>query len=157
MHDIVLRLPLLEAEHATTDDDERRAALEEEIGNARTAAEFGVRRAQVDFYAAFSEQDMDAMEAVWSTSDEGVRCVHPGMQSINGLDDVLQSWEALFAGDPFAVEPERVSIDICGSTALCSCVEKTPEGGKLEALNVYRREGGSWKMTLHMASPVFVQ
>ena len=58
------------------------------------------------------------------------------------------------AGASFAIEPENVRIDICGMTAICSCVERTPGGGRLEAINVYKREGGSWKMTLHQAGPV---
>ena len=81
----------------------------------------------------------------------------PGLLSIGGLDDIMASWEKLFEGEPFKIEPERTTIDVCGRTALCSCVEGTPRGGKLEALNVYRRDGGRWRMTVHMVSPVFVQ
>ena len=85
------------------------------------------------------------------------RCIHPGMESIHGLDDIMKSWSQVFQGEPFAIQPARVKIDIHGQTALCSCMEETPNGGQLEALNVYRREGGNWRMTLHMASPIVMR
>ena len=154
--DMVLRLPLMEAELAITTHEFRRQELEEAISNAKTAAEFGVRRAQVEFYDAFSNQNLEGMKAVWSHADD-VRCVHPGMESLNGIDDIMRSWAQVFQGEPFPIEPARVKIDICGATALCSCVEETQNGGKLEALNVYRREEGSWLMTLHMASPIVMR
>jgi hypothetical protein len=154
--DPVLRLPLMEAELATTKDSHRIQKLEDEISNAKTAAEFGVRRAQVEFYHAFSHQDLHGMKQVWSHGED-VRCVHPGMESIHGLDDIMISWSRVFQGEPLAIQPNRVKIDISGQTALCSCIEETPNGGQLEALNVYRREGGKWRMTLHMACPIVMR
>lgn len=154
--DPVLRLPLMEAELASTNDEQRKSELEEEISNAKTAAEFGVRRAQAEFYQAFAEQNVEAMKRVWSCGED-VRCVHPGMESLNGIDDVMKSWQQVFSGPAFPIEPSRVSLEICGKTAFCSCIEKTSNDGKLEALNIYRREGGSWKMTLHMASPIVMR
>jgi SnoaL-like domain len=174
--DPVLRLPLMEAELATlleenrnSDNDNmqrRQKELEEAIGHAKTAAEFGVRKAQLEFYDAFSKGDMAAMERVWSTRSH-VRCVHPGMVSLEGRDKVLASWRQIFlSGDDssssssssssFEIEPTRSRVEVHGLIAICSCVEKTQGGGSLEALNVYRREEGTWKMTLHMASPTVV-
>jgi len=146
----------MEAELASTNNEKRRKELEEEIANAKTAAEFGVRRSQVQFYDAFSAQDLDAMKRVWSDSED-VRCVHPGMECFHGVEDIMKSWSLVFQGEPFVIEPARVRIEICGRTALCSCIEETPNGGKLEALNVYRREDGNWRMTLHMASPIAIR
>lgn len=164
-NDPVLRLPLLESELSTMappgDDDEasesRRRELQEAIDDARTAAEFGVRRAQVNFYEAFSSGDLSAMEAAWS--DEGlVRCIHPGMSALEGKDLVMKSWTEIFSqGEKFSIEPSKVRLEVCGRTAIVSCIEETPNGGKLEALNIYRREGESWRMTLHMASPIILQ
>lgn len=161
--DPVLRLPLIESELSTMipSDDEasekRRQDLQEAVDNARTAAEFGVRRAQVKFYEAFSNGDYSAMEAVWS--DEAlVRCVHPGMSALEGKDKVMKSWAQIFSqGEPFSIEPSRVHVQVSGRTAVVSCIEETPNGGNLEALNIYRREESSWRMTLHMASPIILQ
>jgi len=168
--DPVLRLPLMEAELAAriTDGDHPSAsaveALRTSIADAKTAAEFGVRKSQLQFYGAFSAGDADAMSVVWSDVSH-VRCVHPGMASLEGRDAVMESWRQILTPPDddddddvavFAIEPERVRIEICGSTAICSCVERTPNGGQLEAINVYKRENGSWKMTLHQAGPVMM-
>lgn len=172
--DPVLQLPLMEAEldklantQSKNPSDEQdndigelnrtsQDELKEKIDNAKTAAEFGVRRAQVDFYDAFSNQDLEKMKQIWSDDDSIVRCIHPGMPSINGKEMIMRSWMQVFQGDAFVIEPSRVKIEICGKTAMCSCIENTPGGGKLEALNVYRRQEGRWHMTLHMASPIMV-
>ena len=183
--DPVLRLPLMEAELAllrarrrdndnNEEDDtlsmsSKLKELETAIGDAKTAAEFGVRKSQQDFYRAFSRGDLNAMEDVWSL-DSHVRCVHPGMGSLEGREQVMASWEQIFTtaksssssseddDDPkFPIEPVRSRVEICGLTAICSCVEKTDGGGELEALNIYKRENGSWRMTLHMAGPIVMQ
>jgi ketosteroid isomerase-like protein len=155
--DAVAQLPLLEAQLATLrHTDDGRHELEEKISNAKMAAEFGVRKAQADFYAAFSSADVEAMGKVWSSNKSlNVRCVHPGMESLNGKEMIMKSWAQIFSNESsFTITPLRTHIDICGQTAICSCVEETPGGGNLEALNVYHREGGTWCMTLHMASPI---
>ena len=157
LDDPVARLPLLEAELVSETDKEKRQSLLERIKDAKTNAEFGVRKAQFSFYEAFSNQDMEAMANIWS-SHPSVRCVHPGMESLNGIEDIMRSWAEIFMqGDAFTIQPSRTRIDISGQTALCSCIEETPGGGQLECLNVYRREGGGWKMILHMASPVMAR
>ncbi|KAI2497887.1 hypothetical protein MHU86_16625 [Fragilaria crotonensis] len=158
--DPVALLPLWEAELLSSEtSNDKRALLLERIENAKAVAEFGVRKAQFSFYDAFSNQDMESMRNVWSSSssfpDQQVRCVHPGMPSLFGIEDVMRSWAELFMqSSAFTIQPTRTHIDISGQTALCSCIEETPGGGQLECLNVYRREGGSWKMILHMASPI---
>jgi ketosteroid isomerase-like protein len=149
----------MEAELATLDPNEDPSELKNAIGDAKTAAEFGVRKSQLQFYDAFANSDIEAMDRVWS-NDSHVRCVHPGFSSLEGRESVMNSWRMMFSGggkNKFAIEPERVQIEICGATAICSCVEKTEGGGELEALNIYKREDGSWRMTLHMAGPVVVQ
>lgn len=172
--DPVLRLPLMEAELATlmmdgssssSSSSSENAKVEElktSIADAKTAAEFGVRKSQLQFYGAFSAGDADAMSGVWSDVSH-VRCVHPGMASLEGRDAVMESWRQILTppdddddAPVFDIEPERVQIEICGSTAICSCVERTQNGGQLEAINVYKRENGSWKMTLHQAGPVMM-
>ena len=158
--DPVVRLPLMEAELAVMSNEdgneEKRRSLETSIGDARTAAEFGVRRAQLEFYEAFANNDIEAMGQIWSTESH-TRCIHPGMSAIEGTKGILESWEHIFGvGGEFQIEPERARIEICGQTAMCSCIEKINGKGMMEALNVYKRENGNWRMTLHMASPVAV-
>lgn len=166
MEDNVLLLPLYEAELAKLkgsgeNDTERIEELTTTIDNARTAAEFGVRRVQAEFYDAFSTADYQKMSNVWSQSDDA-SCTHPGMHSLIGINAVMDSWRQIFAGyagsddkKAFMIRPSRVKVDICGRTAICTCVEET-NGGRLEALNIYRREDGTWKMVNHMAAPVMM-
>ncbi len=179
--DPVLRLPLMEAELATllekrrsssddsTQDDINFEELQNAIADAKTAAEFGVRKAQLEFYDAFSSGNIKKMDEVWS-KESHVRCVHPGMSSLEGRDKVMSSWkQILMSGgggrndadddddddEPvFNIEPTRSRVEVHGLIALCSCIEKTEGGGNLEALNIYKREEGTWKMTLHMAGPI---
>jgi hypothetical protein len=140
--DPVALLPLWEAELLSSEtSNDQRALLLERIENAKAVAEFGVRKAQFSFYDAFSNQDMESMRSVWSSSTSSpqhVRCVHPGMPSLHGIEDIMRSWAELFMqGSAFTIQPTRTLIDISGQTALCSCIEETPGGGQLECLNVY--------------------
>lgn len=150
--DPVVQLPLLEAKLADSSSSEK-DDLQFQIDQAKMAGEFGVRKVQLEFYEAFASQDIEKMKQVWSTTDS-CKCVHPGMTCITGAEEILNSWEVLFTSEAFEIEPKETSVDICGSTAICHCVETIGTSSKLEAVNIYKREGGEWKMTMHIASPV---
>jgi hypothetical protein len=152
--DPVVQLPLLEAQLANESNEGRREELQSKIDNAQTAGEFGVRKAQVEFYDAFSNQDFGKMENLWAM-EQDCQCIHPGMACIDGRTTILRSWSILFQSSPgFEIEPTETQMDICGSTAICRCVEAVGPTSRLEALNIYKREQGAWKMTLHMAVPI---
>lgn len=151
--DVVMSLPLMEAQLASRGPN---PALEIKIENAKLAAEFSVRRAQVQFYEAFAAQSIEMMRQVWSTQHD-CKVIHPGMSSIQGRENVLKSWEEIFSrAEPFMIEPSLPQVDICGQTAICTCVERMNGGGELEAVNIYKREKGHWRLTLHIASPIVV-
>lgn len=154
--DPVLRLPLMEAELATLPPDADKTKLISEISDAKTAAEFGVRRAQLEFYDAFSNGDLDAMDKVWS-KESHVRCVHPGMSSIEGREKVMESWKQILQGEGLEIQPDRAQVEIHGLVAICSCVEVSGGASSLEAINIYKREGSRWCMTCHMAGPVVMR
>ena len=151
--DPVTQLPLWQAQLHEAKTSGRQLELQTKIDDTKTSSEFGVRRAQVEFYDAFSDQSMEGMKHIWSTNHD-CECIHPGMASIRGRTAILNSWEILFEADAFRIEPSETQIDVCGSTAICRCIESVGESTKLEALNIYKRDNGSWKLTLHMASPV---
>ena len=168
----------------TSDEQkERMAALQEALDQAVTTAELGVRTANLKFYEAFSSSDYDAMEAVWSggggsvgadaaSNDNDIQCVHPGMPRLQGRAAVLLSWLKIFQANgskdetnsddnqgQFSITAQETHVNLCGGTiALVTCREVVAgaEGPPLEAMNVYRREDGAWKMIVHMASPVIV-
>ncbi|CAJ1932635.1 unnamed protein product [Cylindrotheca closterium] len=153
--DSIIQLPQWQAQLAETTDPEKKASLESKIDQAKMSAEFGVRAAQSQFYEAFSNQDYDLMQAIWSNGQD-IQCNHPGMPRITGREDILKSWKALFEGPQMDMEPTDSVVDICGGTAICRCVEQIDTSSRLEALNIYKREEGEWKMTFHMASPVLL-
>lgn len=125
--------------------------LRQKIDQTRILGELGVRSAQVNFYDAFVKSDLDLMKNVWSSSDDS-QCIHPGMSCVQGLDAIMESWAEIFrGGNTFPIVPSDTSINICGSTAICRCVENVGETS-IECINIYKRENGDWKMTLHMAS-----
>ena len=151
--DPVLRLPLMEAQLAASIAPNQE--LITTIQDAKTAAEFSVRRAQVEFYEAFASQSIELMAKVWST-EYHCRCIHPGSSANEGREDVLSSWNYIFtSAQAFHVEANPGAfIEICGNTAICSCVEQMNGGGELEVVNIFKREHGNWRLTLHMASPI---
>lgn len=152
--DPIIQLPLWEARLASCDDAEQIQELKLQIDNAKAASEFGIRKAQVEFYSAFSNQDLKQMQAVWTSSND-CQCVHPGMARIEGIEDILKSWEIIFEAAPaFEISPSDTNIDVCGSTAICTCIETVGTSAKLEAVNIYKREEGAWKITMHIASAI---
>ena len=155
--DPVIQIPLWQAQLDAEDQDNviDNDKLKSQIDQAKIAGELGVRKVQLSFYEAFSSQSLTDMEKVWSASND-CRCIHPGMSATNGREDILNSWKALFNSDAFTIEPVDTMVDICGSTAICHCIEQIGNGNtsRLEALNIYKRENGKWKMTFHMASPI---
>mmetsp|Transcript_96690 Transcript_96690/g.144758 ORF Transcript_96690/g.144758 Transcript_96690/m.144758 type:complete len:286 (+) Transcript_96690:282-1139(+) len=69
--DPVIQLPLLQAKLAVATTVVEREDLQGKIDNARMAGEFGVRKAQVDFYTAFSTRNLEAMQDVWGGGGAG--------------------------------------------------------------------------------------
>ena len=53
------------------------------------------------FYRAFADREMSAMVDVWAT-EAPVSCIHPGWGLLEGLEEVLGSWEEFY---PTRVHP----------------------------------------------------
>ena len=153
--DPIIQLPQWEALLAEASDPEEESSLKSKIDQAKMSAEFGVRKAQNQFYEAFSNQDYDMMCSLWAEQQD-TQCNHPGMPRMTGRDEIMNSWKDLFNGPQMDVEPANTVIDIIGGTAICKCLEEIDSSSKLESLNIYKREDGEWKMTFHMASPVLL-
>lgn len=100
---------------------------------------------------------MDAMSDVWEHSDRAA-CVHPGWERLTGWGAISASFFALFQnGQPlqFILTGERV--DTQGEVAWVSCDENilsTEVGGTVAALNLFARQGGTWRMVVHHGSSV---
>lgn len=115
-----------------------------------------VLNANLDFYRAFNERSVKAMEALWSTIAP-VLCVHPGWTALAGREPVIQSWRAILANP----EAPRVMVHddrafLYGDVAIVQCEEEL-DTGHLVATNMFIRENGDWKMIHHQASPLIVR
>jgi ketosteroid isomerase-like protein len=115
-----------------------------------------VLTANLDFYRAFNERSVRAMEALWSMAAP-VLCVHPGWTALAGREPVIQSWRAILANP----EAPRVMCHddrafLYGDFAIVQCEEEL-DGGHLVATNMFVRESGGWKMIHHQASPLIVR
>ncbi len=112
------------------------------------------------FYAAFAERDQDAMERVWS-AEKPISCTHPGWQTLDGHEEVMESWAAILS-NPEAPEifcrARRAAI--YGDMAIVTCVEEittqNDEHEFLAATNVFVRTGRVWTMVHHQAGPVHI-
>ena len=153
--DPVLEVERLENAIAASTQPEEQKELAEKLGMSRMSAEMSVLSANAAFYDAFQSCDVAKMKAVWSDSDD-VTCVHPGHPLLSGADRVLNSWRALFAsaGGMPKLEAQRQRVVLRGSAAWVTCNE-APEGepSALEAINVFERRDGRWRVSASEASP----
>jgi len=120
-----------------------------------------VRAANLAFYRAFEALDLAAMERLWA-QDDSVSCLHPGWPLCAGWAEVRASWATIFANTGsmrFELAGER--IDVRENLAWVVCVERirsTGPGGEamvgaVIATNVFRSDGGTWKLVHHHGSP----
>ncbi|MHA1597729.1 MAG: nuclear transport factor 2 family protein [Alphaproteobacteria bacterium] len=104
------------------------------------------------FYVAFSTGDVEAMEALWSASPQ-ITCTHPGWDTLNGRDEVLDSWHAIMDNsDALNISCFHASAHVLGDVGYVVCYEKT-SGVALAATNLFVRENGGWKMFHHQSGP----
>lgn len=114
--------------------------------------------ANLHFYQALSVADIDAMRSVWHKSQE-VRCLHPGWQAVEGHDNILRSWSAIFVNQgPLHIWPTNIEISVENEIATVECIEnidaRQTEAGAImlvRATNTFRRTSGGWKMVSHAA------
>jgi len=105
------------------------------------------------FYRAFNQKDVQAMDRIWSCSDE-ISCIHPGWNVLRGRDAVLDSWHGILtnAGQPRIVTGGAIAT-FTGDTAVVICRELV-SGSALVATNVFVRENGEWRLLHHQSGPV---
>ena len=105
-----------------------------------------------EFYRAFNERDLEAMDDVWARRSP-VAVLHPGWPVITGREDVMASWAQIFGnaagGGIECVSPEAF---FCGDAIFVLCYERLEEA-TLAATNIFVRENGIWKLVHHQAGP----
>ncbi|MDF1792295.1 MAG: nuclear transport factor 2 family protein [Thalassobaculaceae bacterium] len=105
------------------------------------------------FYLAFATRDLKSMEEIWSR-DAPITCVHPGWRPLIGRDEVMESW-ATILGNPAApaVEFRNARAFLYGDVA-CVLGYEVIQEDVLAASNTFVKEGVSWRLVHHHASPV---
>jgi len=101
------------------------------------------------------------MDAIWARH-ESVLCAHPGQDIIVGRQQVMASWETIFANTQyieFSITNEHFFIT--GRVAWVVCHEHITSsvGGEIRkgltlATNIFERRGGGWKLVHHHTSPI---
>jgi ketosteroid isomerase-like protein len=117
-----------------------------------TPDERAVLAVNAAFYRAFSERDVDAMDALWAHSVP-VACIHPGWHVLNGREAVMATWRGILAGAPPVIRCSEEIARVTGTAAFVVCTE-TLDAGELVATNVFVQEAGDWKIAHHHAGPV---
>ena len=110
------------------------------------------------FYAAFAQQDMEAMMQVWAV-ERPVFCIHPGGDLLIGREAVAQSWQQIFRAEaPFHFELEHHYREEFAQQYAISHLTETLYVqqrivGVVLATNSFAFAGDGWRMVMHHASP----
>lgn len=129
---------------------------------ARLAVEQGrVRENNRRFYQVMENVNLEEMGEIWLTTAT-CRCVHPGGPLLVGWEAVREGWRRLFEQvHDLRVEIRRVEIDMEGSVAWVTCLERMTrtsveglERPVYTASNLFVLHEGEWKLAQHHSSPV---
>ncbi|WP_345987018.1 AmmeMemoRadiSam system protein A [Sulfurimonas sp. HSL1-2] len=113
--------------------------------------------AEAGFYGALERGDLEAMLSVWA-DDEGVVCIHPGGERLQGREAVAGSWRAMLAGQQgvhFELEDVQTTREgLISIHSLRECVYVDGQlAGMALATNVYRQTQEGWRLFMHHTSP----
>ncbi len=128
--------------HARDDSADRRRyapRMETDIVSANEA-----------FYAAFRDEDIDAMDRLWA-QHAPVACVHPGWPPLIGRDQVMASWRAIMSSGAPPIRCGVARVLMLGDVAQVVCEEHVG-ADRVIATNVFVREEGRWAMVHHHGS-----
>lgn len=112
--------------------------------------------AEIAFYEAIEQADIQALGHVWSL-DDNIVCIHPGANRIEGRAQVLESFSDMFAESPsigFSIS-DALQTESDG-LAIHLVREEIEFDGQLVSVmvstNIYHKEDGGWRMLLHHSS-----
>jgi ketosteroid isomerase-like protein len=122
------------------------------VGKAE-AIESAVRAANQEFYRAFRERDLVAMDRCWAQRSP-VACVHPGWQGLTTRQDIIESWLGILASPNSPhIFAEDENVLFFGEAAMVLCYEIIGDQA-LMANNVFVREDDRWQLVFHQATPL---
>lgn len=118
-----------------------------------------VELAEIAFYQAFEDADLEAMMAVWSGAAE-ISCIHPTGPILLGVDAIRLSWKQIFVGGSGVKVAVNVLREYASTTQVVHLVEEhltvtgnTSQQGHVIATNVYQLEDGGWSLVAHHGTP----
>lgn len=118
-----------------------------------------VRQASDQFYAALSRMvngDAGPMADIWSHGAE-VTTMHPVGGREVGWEEVRASWEEvaeISSGGEVNLEDQRIRVvgEVAyelGTEHVVATLAGETVRGEIRVTNIYRREGGAWKIVHH--------
>lgn len=147
-------------QNAIANEDYARAAqIRDTLKVLQEDGKTSVLAANAKFYESFRTGDLATMQTLWARGDS-VCCVHPGMRGISGYDNVVTSWEYVWANYEFPLEIEIKDIQVHarGDVGYVTCVElvktKGSSWGGQFVTNVFEKINGKWFICIHHASPI---
>lgn len=138
--------------------------IKTDVGAGAEGSTAGLLGANASFYESLEKFDLVGMKSLWYRGD-GVRCIHPGWEAINGYEAIIDSWDQVFKNTGWMrVTPTEVSTWRLGELGLVYCAENITAKHDDEvgvavtmATNVFRQTEEGWRMVLHHASPAPVE
>ena len=109
-----------------------------------------VLAANGEFYRAFREGDLKAMNRVWGHIGQ-IAVEHPSGWKLVGRRDVMHSWARLMVAPP-DINCIVEGISFANDTATVYCDEQL-HPGSARMKNIFHREDGAWKMIYHGPVP----
>ena len=115
--------------------------------------------AEVAFYEALEQGDLEGLMAVWATDEELV-CIHPGGPRIEGFDAIRESWRQILApGSRLQIrlsDIQRFEGMLYALHVVCEWVSdgaNPRQSTPVFCTNAYLLTDHGWRMVLHHASP----
>lgn len=107
------------------------------------------------FYDALARGDLHGLMSLWADDDEIV-CIHPGGPRTTGVPAVRRAWASVLAGR-LDIQARSIQRYETHTTAVSSVIEEISVAGaehlRCVATNVFVKNGRSWRIILHHASP----
>jgi ketosteroid isomerase-like protein len=122
-----------------------------------------VKEANARFYEALSNQNLEAMEAIW-VHESWARCVHPGWDILKGWPSIRQSWSSIFKNTEYLkIHISNLALQVGNDIAWVICTENIASAHEANyqtatalATNIFHKVDGQWLLGHHHASPVAV-
>jgi ketosteroid isomerase-like protein len=114
--------------------------------------------AEMAFYEALEQGDLEAMMGVWATDEELV-CIHPGGPRIEGFEAIRESWRQILGQvgrlNVRLSDIQRFEGMLYALHVVCEWISETGkprQGAPVFCTNAYLLTDHGWRMVLHHAS-----